>query len=74
MDDQGTRILFERSIRDVFFLRRAGELKLALATLGVGVGEEEPNVLAIRVIETSTGYICFDWRSLKHTIGQNAVG
>lgn len=73
-DGQGTRILFERSIRDVFFLRRAGELTLALATLGLGVGDEEPNVLAIRVIETSTGHICFDWRSLKHTIGQNAVG
>jgi hypothetical protein len=58
----GNRLLFNSWSRKVSFFRSAGEIAVAFATFGMGVGEEEGNREEIRVIDTTSGHICFERR------------
>ena len=58
----GTRILFENFDRKISFLRNAGEIFVALASLGTGVGDEQDNREEVLVLDTFTGDTCFDWK------------
>ncbi len=64
----GKRLLYDHYTRKIPFLRSAGEAILALGTLGLGAVDEGPNGEAIRVIDTTTGNICFDWNDPKRLI------
>jgi hypothetical protein len=57
----GRRILFDRFNRRVSIFRHAGEAFVALATMGMGV-DEPLNREEVRVLDTSTGESCFDWK------------
>jgi hypothetical protein len=68
----GDRILYDRFVEPP--LRHVGKAVLALATLGAGALEEEPDRMQIRVVDTLTGGVCFDWKSQKHAAAQIAFG
>lgn len=60
-NDAGTRLLFDHATRDVSILQSSAELALTIAT--GNAGEELDNGEAVRVIDTKTGNICFDWQA-----------
>jgi hypothetical protein len=62
----GTRLLYDQTVRTVPALQNIRETALAVATLGVGVIDEVPNGELVRVLDTITGKICFDWTDPKH--------
>lgn len=62
----GTRVLYDHYIRTVPTLQSFGEIALAVLTLGVGVADEKDNGEAVRVVDTTTGKTCFDWKDPKH--------
>jgi hypothetical protein len=61
----GTRLLYDQTFRKVSALKNAGELAVAILTLGVGVLDEVDNSEAVRVLDTTTGERCFDWKNYK---------
>jgi len=63
--EDGRRLIYDHYTRHVSFLRRAGEITLALATLGVGVADEMANGETARVVDTLTGNTCFELKSSK---------
>jgi hypothetical protein len=62
----GTRLLYDQTVRTVPAQRNIGETTSAVATLGVGAIDEIPNGELVRVLDTITGKICFDWKDPKH--------
>jgi hypothetical protein len=56
----GNRLLFDSWSRKVSFWRNSAEIAVAFATLGMGVGDEEDNREEFRVVDTTSGAICFD--------------
>jgi hypothetical protein len=58
----GTRILFDNFGRKISIFRNAGELALAVGTLGMGVADEQDNREEVVVLDTATGDSCFDWK------------
>jgi hypothetical protein len=56
----GNRLLFDSWSRKVSFWRNAGEIAVAFATLGMGVGDQEDNREEVRVVDATSGAICFD--------------
>ena len=56
----GNRVLFNCWSRKVSLLRNAGELAIAFTTLGMGVGDQQDNREEIRVIDATSGRVCFD--------------
>lgn len=56
----GSRLLFDSWSRKVSFWRNAGEIAVALATFGMGVGDEEDNREKIRVTDSTSGAVCFE--------------
>jgi dipeptidyl aminopeptidase/acylaminoacyl peptidase len=58
----GQRILFHNLGRKISAFRSAGEIFLAFASLGAGVGDEQDNREEVQVLDTSTGNSCFDWK------------
>jgi hypothetical protein len=58
----GKRILFDNFGRKVSIFRNAGEILLAVGTLGAGVADEQSNREEVLVLDTSTGDSCFDWK------------
>jgi hypothetical protein len=67
----GKRMLFDHYSRRISILRSAGEDFVAFATLGMGVSDELDNREEVRVIDTSTGGWCFDW---KRSFPKGSVG
>jgi hypothetical protein len=61
----GTRLLYDRYIRAVPLLQRVGEDSIAIATLGAGTVEERTTGEAVRVVDTTAGGICFEWKDPK---------
>jgi hypothetical protein len=61
ISDAGTRLLFDYGTRHLSPLKHAAELGQIIATAGLGVPDEWDNGEAVRVIDTKTGSICFDW-------------
>ncbi len=59
-NDSGSRLLFDHSTRHVSIFRNAAEVVEGLAG---GGPEEWDNGEAVRVIDTKTGGMCFDWHS-----------
>lgn len=60
----GNRFLSMNYSRKISFLRNAGEIAVAFATLGMGVADQQDNREEIRVVDTRSGSVCFDrWRS-----------
>ena len=49
--------MFDNFERKISMFRNAGEILLAVGTLGTGVGDEE-----VLVLDTSSGDSCFDWK------------
>ena len=58
----GKRTLFDNFDRKVSIFRSAGELLLALGTLGVGALDEQDNREDVLVLDTATGDSCFSWK------------
>jgi len=58
----GRRTLFNRFSRRISIFRNAGEIFVALATMGLGVGDELDNRQEVEVLDTFTGKSCFDWK------------
>jgi len=56
----GNRLLSVNFSRKISFLHRAGEILVAITTLGMGVSDEVDNREEIRVVDTRTGGMCFD--------------
>lgn len=67
-NSDGTKVLYDNSTRTVPFIQSVGEIILAVVTMGVGVADEQSNGEAIRVIDTTTGGTCFDWKDPKHPV------
>jgi len=67
-NSDGTKVLYDNSTRTVPFIQSVGEIILAVVTMGVGVGDEQSNSEAVRVIDTTTGGTCFDWKDPKHPV------
>ena len=64
----GTRLLYDRYVRTVPTVQRFGEVFIAIATLGIGVVDESANGEAVRVVDTTTGKTCFEWKDPKQLI------
>jgi hypothetical protein len=60
--EDGKRILFHNFGRKISIFRNAGEIALAVGTLGAGVADEQSNREEVLVVDTATGNSCFDWR------------
>jgi len=60
--EDGKRILFHNFGRKISIFRNAGEIALAVGTLGAGVADEQSNREEVLVLDTATGNSCFDWR------------
>jgi hypothetical protein len=58
----GKRILFDNFGRKISMFRNAGEILIAVGTLGTGVGNEQDNREEVLVLDTSSGDTCFDWK------------
>lgn len=58
----GKRILFVNFDRKISIFRNAGEIALAIGTLGAGVADEQLNREEVIVLDTATGNVCFDWK------------
>jgi hypothetical protein len=54
--------LFDNFGRKISMFRNAGEILLAVGTLGAGVADEQSNREEVLVLDTSTGDSCFDWK------------
>jgi len=61
--EDGRRLIYDYYKRRVSLLRNAGEIALAVATLGVGVMDEIDNSETVRVVDTVMGSTCFEWNS-----------
>lgn len=59
----GSRMLFDRYTRNVPLGQKISEAAIAIATLGMGVGDEEANGETVVVIDTKNGKKCFEWSS-----------
>jgi hypothetical protein len=57
----GSRILYDRYTRHIPLTRKIEEEAIAVGTLGMGVGDEEPNGEMVLVIDTKSGKLCFEW-------------
>jgi len=58
----GKRALFDHFNRRVSVLRSTGEILVAFASLGMGVGDEQDNHEQVEVMDIATGNFCFDLR------------
>lgn len=58
----GERILFHNFDRKISILRNAGEIALAIGSLGMGVADEQDNREEVMVLDATTGNSCFDWK------------
>lgn len=68
----GKRFLSVNFDRKVSFLRHAGEILIAITTLGMGVSDEVDNREQIRVVDTTDGSVCFDRLRSLPTAGTGA--
>lgn len=57
----GSRIMYDRYTRHIPIAQKIKEEAIAAATMGVGVGDEEPNGEMILVIDTRSGARCFEY-------------
>jgi len=57
----GSRLLYDRYTRHVSIGQRIKEDATAIATMGMGVADEEANGEMVRVIDTVNGKQCFEW-------------
>ena len=73
----GKRVLFDHFSRKISVFRNAGELLVAFASLGFGVGDELDNRERVEVMDITTGNSCFDLRrefaENSESASQNAV-
>lgn len=60
-DSSGKRVMFDYPTRRVSSLRGAGEVALAVGTLGLGVNDQKSNGESVRIIDATTGKECFKW-------------
>jgi len=58
-DASGTWLLVSHPEMIVSTVQKAKELAVAVATLGTGISDETPNTLAVRVLNSETGQVCF---------------
>jgi hypothetical protein len=65
----GRRLLYHSYTRHVSPIQSAGEIALAVATMGVGVDDQAPNGETVRVIDTTTGKSCFELRGTTGLVG-----
>jgi hypothetical protein len=63
MNEDGTRMLFDESTRHVSALQTFGEISWALVSLGMGFPDQPSNGEAVRVIDSASGSVCFDWKT-----------
>jgi hypothetical protein len=73
----GKRVLFDHFSRKTSVFRNAGEVLVAFASLGFGVGDEHDNGERVEVMDITTGNSCFDLRrefaENSESASQNAV-
>jgi hypothetical protein len=62
-DESGTRLLLDYSTRNVSPVQSAAEVAVTVASLGAGAPEQFDNGEAVRVIDTKTGAVCFQWQT-----------
>jgi hypothetical protein len=62
-DESGVRLLLDYMTRKVSVLQSAAELAVTFASLGAGAPDQFDNGEAVRVIDTTTGAVCFGWQS-----------
>jgi len=61
VDRSEKRVMFDYSTRRVSVLRSAGEVAIAVGTLGAGVTDQKSNGESVRIIDATTGTECFEW-------------
>jgi len=66
LSTDGTRLVYDHYTQS--FLKTLAQNTLALGTLGVGAVDEKDDREAIRVLDTTTGKACFDWKAPRHLI------
>ena len=59
----GSRLLYDRYTRHASIAQHVKEDTIAIATLGMGVANEDDNGEMVRVIDTANGKQCFEWDS-----------
>lgn len=59
--DDGRRLLFDYTSRDVSPFRTFGQVALAVGTLGAGVADQLDNRQNVKVLDTVSGASCFEW-------------
>jgi hypothetical protein len=62
-DASGVRLLLDLTTRKISVLQNAAEVAVTFASLGAGAPDQFDNGEAIRVIDTKTGAVCFEWQS-----------
>jgi hypothetical protein len=58
----GSRLLFDHKSRQVSLLRTIGEISLEVAFVGNADLRTDNNHQEVRVVDTVTGALCFDWQ------------
>lgn len=58
-------MLYDQYTRHVSVFQRFGEYAVAIASLGLGVADENSNGELVRVVDTTNGKICFEWHATK---------
>jgi hypothetical protein len=61
--DDGSRVLLDLHTRHIPLTQNIKEVATVFLTLGMGVGDETANGEAVRVVDTNTGKLCFEWKS-----------
>ena len=64
----GSRLLFDKYTRHIGFFKSAGEVAVALGTLGVGVADQVADGEMVRVIDTRNGTVCFEWHGTSERL------
>jgi hypothetical protein len=61
VSSDGSRLLYDTYTRRISNGQRVREAAIGVASLGLGIGDEQSNGESVHVIDTQNGKSCFDW-------------
>jgi hypothetical protein len=59
----GSRVVLDLHTRHVPLMQNVKETTVLFLSFGMGVGDESDNGETVRVVDTNTGKLCFEWKS-----------
>jgi hypothetical protein len=59
----GSRVVLDLRTRHVSLMQNIKETTVLFLSFGMGVGDESDNGETVRVVDTNTGKLCFEWKS-----------